>query len=327
MSHHAGWSRALDIQMDTHKWASSPPGKLYNYGFFLTVLESVTGKDDKRQDIIDPAAQLLAQNYVETLWQADTMFVTTDMLHLLMQAAADLPEDTTFDDHALITKCGFCLFEEPLMGTDRKGKGICFHGMTWFTEVVGQVDEVGNIERVPTIIIYFLVDPLDSRDDYNKEFPEELKAFGLGNPPLTLQHFIPVKIGNMIPDNEDMKHGTKMVTNCLKLFVAMQLVAQQKIGEPMRLNPDRASRKRAARYEFPDKIITLITLRRKSIKKDDHEPQKVEWSRRWAVKGHWRRQYYPSTKTHDYVYIYEYIKGPEDKPFIPTERRIFNFRR
>jgi hypothetical protein len=74
-------------------------------------------------------------------------------------------------------------------------------------------------------------------------------------------------------------------------------------------------------------MITLITLRRKSVKKDDEEPAKIEWSRRWVVRGHWRKQWYPKSQTHDYVYIHDFIKGPEDKPLVITERRVFNFRR
>ena len=173
-------------------------------------------------------------------------------------------------------------------------------------------------------MLYYFTDPTDFNDDFNEEFMRQLKG---PPPPLMIAHFYPVTVGDTLP--KVTITGSDIVVGILKLFVAMQMLAQQKIGAPIRLNPDRASRKRYARQhpDGPERIITLITLRRKSVKKDDEEPMKVEWSRRWIVRGHWRRQWYPSLKRHDWKYIYECIKGPEDKPLVITERRVFNFRR
>lgn len=146
--------------------------------------------------------------------------------------------------------------------------------------------------------------------------------------PFALGHWYATLEGQKVPRTG--LPGSELITELLALFVAMNLVAQQRIGTPMVLDPDRATRRRMKRDfgdDGPERRITLITLRRKSVKKDDEEPKKVEWSRRWPVRGHWRRQWYPKLKRHDWVYIYEYIKGPEDKPLVITERRIFNFRR
>lgn len=46
----------------------------------------------------------------------------------------------------------------------------------------------------------------------------------------------------------------------------------------------------------------------------------VDWQQRWLVRGHWRNQ-----KTNNGIkptWIAPYIKGPDDKPFIPKERLI-----
>ena len=318
------WQRALDVQMDFWKWCDSAPGRTYNYCFFLEVLNKLGFEDETN---VGPPSAQLARHLISTLWQADTMYVTSDMLHLLMQAAQDLPEEATFDEKTLITPNGFCLFEEPIVGSYSNGETILFHGMTWKVDVVNVSNDptkMGKQDRC--IVIYFLVDPTDDRDAYNQKFVSSLREFSVTTPPLTLQHFYPATVGSTIARGSSP--DIKTVADTLRLFIAMHLLGQQKIGEPMQMRPDRATRKRMARtYGINERLITLITLRRKSVKKDDHEPAKVEWSRRWAVQGHWRNQYYPKTDTHSYVYIHEYIKGPEDKPFIPSERRIFNFRR
>lgn len=330
-----GWHRALDIQMGTHKWGKSDFGFVYNRAFFETVVEKTDERSSRAtpREIIQLTAHGLAQHFQRALWRADCMYVTSDMLHLLMQAAHDLPADATFDDHMLICPRGFCLFEEPIVGTDRHGKNILFHAILWDATLLSRAtgtypttqQHPENKDLKNGIIVYFLVDPTDPNDHYNTKFLEDLREYTGMVPPLTLQHFYPALVGNTIPDIVDAV-GTRMITETLKLFVAMQLVAQQKIGEPIRMRPDRAQRRRYAReYHEGERLITLITLRRKSVKKDDHEPQKVEWSRRWAVQGHWRKQWYPKTKTHEYIYIHEYIKGPEDKPLVLSDRRVFNF--
>jgi hypothetical protein len=325
------WQRALDVQMDYHKWCSGDGGKLYNYFFFEDILkkaaEGFSNPPDIKEEDVEKGCRILTYQLVDTLWQADTMFVTSDMLHLMMQAAEDLPDDAVVDDHIFVTKTGFMLLEEPIVGTDRHGDTVMIDALTWFVE---RVRYGGDSEPTESLILYMLVDPGHTEDAWNLPFREIVTRWNIGVPPLTLQHFYPIRIGNNVPilKDERAEPGREIVAQAMRLFVAMNLIAQQKIGEPVILNPDRAQRKRAQRYFHGDeRLITLITLRRKNVKHDNEEPQKVEWSRRWAVRGHWRKQWYPKSQTHDYVYIHEYIKGPEDKPFIASERRIFDFRR
>ena len=317
-----GWHRALDVQIGTHKWCQHEDGRRYNALLFGDIIERIT---DYQADLGFVSATSLSLNdlYMETLWRGDTLFVTSDMMHVLMQAAHDLPEDATFDEHNLITTRAFCMFEEPIVGIDRHGKRICFHGMVWAKELIGN-----EVERKTGVMIYFLVDPSDPADDYNEGYCELTREIGLPIPPMTLQHFYPAFFGSTIKIPTETVTGTLIVQETLKLFLAMQLIAQQKIGEPMQMRPDRATRRRMGReYGEHERLITLITLRRKSVKKDDEEPQKIEWNRRWVVQGHWRKQWYPKSQTHDYIYIHEYIKGPEDKPLVLSERRVFNFAR
>jgi len=302
--------------MDTVKWLAEDHGLVYTYGF----MESIFDNPDNKTIIT------VMKHYTSAMYQADTIYVTTDMMHILLQAAHDLPDDVVFDSHVLLSKRGFVLFEEPIEGIDRHGKTVVLHALLW------ELDRVAANEKQPdgseVIMLYFMTDPMDFTDEANKEYFRLSTDHSFPIPPLLLAHIYPAFVGHELPVVSEV--GTEIVVGLCKLFVAMQIIAQQKIGAPIKLDPDRASRKRYHREwgkDAPDRIITLITLRRKSIKKDDHEPQKVEWSRRWVVQGFWRRQWYPKSQRHDWKYIHEYIKGPEDKPLIITERRIFNFRR
>lgn len=328
MARREAWMHAMDVQLDTFKWGAGE-GALYNLYFMQDLLQRVAGDTDNQgnpvtDSLLAEAATELWQMYQGCLWKSDTIFVTSDMLHLLMTASESLPEDAKFDEHVLITENGFALFHEPIVGTDRSGGRVMFHGMCWTTRMILNHD---TMEKEKGVYIFFLVDPNDPDDDYNAEFVDMCHKIAMPVPPLALQHFFFTPFGREIgPATPDMV-GSVIVHQALRLFLSMQLMAQQKIGEPIHLRPDRATRKRVQReWQVGDRLITLITLRRKTVKKDKEEPGKVEWSRRWLVKGHWRLQYYPKSKTHDYIYIADFIKGPEDKPFI-TGQRVFNFRR
>ncbi len=311
---HNGWHRAIDTQMDTHKYYLSE-GTAFGLAFFQNVLEPAP----------DDEVLSLFRNFITGLYRGDTIYVTSDIQHILMQAAHDLPDEVRADVHTLITPQGFCLFEEPMYGEDRKGKRIGMHGLTWNAS---KIIDPKSSELLDVIPVYFLTDPSDPNDDINLELTPLLRSYGITIPPLVVSHFYPLVPNADVPKETD-ERGSKLVAEMLRLFISMQLLAQQRIGEPMKLAPDRATRRRFMREhpELPERLITLITLRRKSVKHDDEDKEPIPWTRRWVVRGHWRRQWYPSLKKHDWKYIYEYIKGPEDKPLVITERRVFNFRR
>lgn len=311
-----GWHRALDAQMDCHKFYLSEDGKVIAGTFFLHAMD-IDLDAASRQDLVYSLET--TNDLVTTLWRADTMFVTSDMLQVLLQAAHDLPDEACFDEKILITPIGFCLLEEPIVGEDRNGYVVHVHGMAW--NVIPRGDDV-------YVVVYFLTDMADNEDELNQLDRIAARESGTPLPPYALTHFLPIRSGEaMHAFRHPEVRGNELVVAMVRLFTAMHLVAHQSIGEPMQMRANRATRKRAISWDRDnERYITLITLRRKSVKKDG-EPAEVERTHRWIVRGHWRRQWYPSLKRHDWKYIYEHIKGPEDKPLLISERRVFNFRR
>lgn len=56
-------------------------------------------------------------------------------------------------------------------------------------------------------------------------------------------------------------------------------------------------------------------------------PEPVVWHCQWIVRGHWRRQWHPSTRTHEVQWIDSYLKGPEDQPLKAPAATVYAARR
>jgi hypothetical protein len=106
---------------------------------------------------------------------------------------------------------------------------------------------------------------------------------------------------------------------------------QQRIGLPQKVQMSRAARRRAEReMAFPPefgeiRVIALRRVNRHSFDDRDSDSEEVDWSHRWIVGGHWRNQWYPSISDHRQIWINPYIKGPDDKPFVPRDT-VWDFR-
>lgn len=67
--------------------------------------------------------------------------------------------------------------------------------------------------------------------------------------------------------------------------------------------------------------VTYLTHRARPSRPrgDDQEPTRV-YSSRWVVRGHWRRQWYPSENRHRPIWISTYIAGPEGAPILTRDK-------
>ena len=70
-------------------------------------------------------------------------------------------------------------------------------------------------------------------------------------------------------------------------------------------------------------VIKIIQLRRRSPATTSGTAEQRDYSCRWLVRGHWRNQFYPRSKSHRPRFIPAYVKGPDDKPLKPTKSSIF----
>ena len=109
------------------------------------------------------------------------------------------------------------------------------------------------------------------------------------------------------------------------IFSAFYLMAQ-KLAVSVKHETDRHTRRRNERDKTPvTPFIKVITLRRleEDKKRQGANRGEIEWNWCWAVRGHWRNQYYPSTDEHKPVFVESYVKGDMSKPLKPEGVRVF----
>jgi hypothetical protein len=108
----------------------------------------------------------------------------------------------------------------------------------------------------------------------------------------------------------------ELVIDLWLFLVGFWHLSRQKITESTEQEVPRKTAVNAARagLRYPDGI-TVIGLRhhdRGDGARDDGSSS--VYRVRWAVRGHWRQQWYPSIKSNRPVYIHPYLKGPADAP-------------
>ncbi|HKU51259.1 MAG TPA: hypothetical protein VJQ25_02235, partial [Nitrospira sp.] len=273
-----GWHHALDVQMDFHKWSSTREGQLFHYGVAIAQFTDGKADVDIPEDVVE-TAMVTSRHIQESLWRGDTMFITAEMQQLILAASQDLPDEAVvLDPTVLMSDYGFVMFEHPIVGEDRNGNPIATNAMLWGTILVSPPKDGEDPTRA--CVLYFLTDPFEELDRYNEAFREPFVKRGLPLPVLALSHLFPWEFETGIDYEKRGIRGMDVILDQVKFFLAMQMLSHQAIGEPVQMRPDRATRKRFARTypDLPEKLITLITLRRKSVK-HDKEPGTVEWQR------------------------------------------------
>lgn len=87
---------------------------------------------------------------------------------------------------------------------------------------------------------------------------------------------------------------------------------------------DRSTRRRMERAGMPTDPVRVVDVRRPTGSGSGSTVEaRRDWSHRWVVSGHWRRQWYPSEGVHRTIWIDGYVKGPADAPLLarPTVHR------
>jgi hypothetical protein len=86
---------------------------------------------------------------------------------------------------------------------------------------------------------------------------------------------------------------------------------------------ERAARRRLEKAERPSPVrpeVIVVKLRRQRHETENPQPGSVEWSRRWIVNGHWRRQWYATLGMHRAKWIAPFVKGPAGKPLVVSRK-------
>lgn len=301
MHQRAAWLQAIDAQIEQYLWLSSGAAGR------RAVRREPGGSDA-------PADPGISQHQFDVeigkLLNGDPVFVTAEMCDLVEAAAATFRPEPLFE-HDLMTPMGFLLFERPLElleeGEPLPGEpaimtyaGFSWAGIQW------------PADAAEPYCVHFSFYTSWNATNPAGRLPSE--------PDLLLFESLDVWL-NREPLANQLER-LRLIETTLRLMREFRPASRYSTRE----RPDRATRKRARRAGLPEREIHVVRLRREQSP-SERIGGAVNYSHRFVVSGHWRNQWYPSLSAHRQTWISPYVKGPDDKPFRPPRRRIFNFDR
>lgn len=332
----ADWDVALEKQAATWAFLNSENGARFIEGFRASEIES----DPENANI----NKFLHSNLTSTLWNAEPIYVTTEMMDLL-EAAWPSFQPEIFHEEDMFLPWGFAYLARPIVLKDVRGVGVAHRAVAW------QPARREEDQR-PATYVSTWANMDDNVDEYLRYESEANRAamrayFGQA---MALNYATPMMYGLTVHQmlekgfeeraasydqgtvfrgvpgpgsQEEIEHATVTMLSFLQCLWRM-LGQQVAIGFKQR--PPRAQRRRLERERFPEKYITVVTLRRpRRPAHEDDERHPVEWSQRWIVSGHWRWQPYKDGVRQ--IWISPYVKGPEDKPLVVRGARVFRLAR
>lgn len=121
-------------------------------------------------------------------------------------------------------------------------------------------------------------------------------------------------VGLVLPTEESLRHsiGKDPDPTMFLPWALIKVLDQRIVVESTAPWPTRQYRRQAERRNLPPvRVLDLRSPQRATVANPSGG---VEWSHRWVVRGHWRRQWYPSVQRHRLIWVDPYVKGPEDAP-------------
>lgn len=281
-----------------------------------------------------------------SLQTAYAFHVSDEMLDLANWAGHLLPDDVSLSHEMLPAECGFLMFERGMKIPEVWGRDTYIHALAWHNALLESTNGHGS----PGIEIYTFTDTNDTRDDITREMREtggdkyEEWARTLGHLHITSVtqvaygqkqnpiEAIPEDYADLVGFTE--RYANKddqlvaMAENWIRTIIAVFMLMGQTVSTVEKVDAERSQAKRMRRMNLPTQV-TVITLRRSSGSKRDGESQ-VEWQHRWVVRGHWAWRHCgdghpfaepsPDGGYRCRVWIAPYVKGPDDKPMMITDK-------
>jgi hypothetical protein len=301
------YSQALEQQMGMLRRTEGDAGVLHAE---ITIAALEDGGVIQDRDTLANLMEAARQAAIETLTVATPYYWAPEICELIETTGASLP-GYSLRPEDLPTPAGFCWFPRPMLLPVPEGR-----------------PDLEAISRMPSFMwarlasgegIWYCM--TQSTTDWPQgqpatsglwDFGQSLDDVVNGMPPCTQG-----------ADGIPPEMVTARVVKQLRVMATSFVFMNQRILATVEECPDRPTRKRAAALLETVPTIQVVKLRRVSPGSPSESEHDVEWSCRWVVSGHWREQYYPSTKEHRPKFILPYVKGPDDKPLRNPAQRIF----
>lgn len=114
-------------------------------------------------------------------------------------------------------------------------------------------------------------------------------------------------------------HERETISLVQLLFATCHLMRQQ-LAENHTAVPTRPARRRHQRAGLEPPSVRTLQLRPSVRQTLASSAPDTEWRHQWVVRGHWRRQWYPSIEAHRPVWIAPFMKGPADAPVLGGQK-------
>lgn len=104
------------------------------------------------------------------------------------------------------------------------------------------------------------------------------------------------------------------------LFSFVHMIRQEMTEEAVEQTAPMPVTDKKGRRKFRTDRVTYLSVRRGRATGSSSGGEARAYSVRWVVRGHWRRQWYPSQNRHIPIWIMDYIAGPEDAPLVVHDK-------
>ena len=279
---------------------------------------------------------------------SDPTFVSEEVMSLLMTAAETMEPEPLFETD-LLAPNGLLIFETPMIINDyHPTTGILddriklgLRGLAWRKTLINAHDSKDPVPGIhliaftdagPAGSIYIdtynrvaehetgqAIDPIDvihPKGTIDNLICTDYHAWGFGRPWATQDS---AEYSILQAETPELISTISFIR---RFFLTLMRFAWQEIILPTpTADIPRSERRAVERFtgEKKESFISVLRLRR-ARNKAEHETEGYTLQWRVVVRGHWRRQYYPtlgpveSDESHRLIWINPHIKGPEDAP-------------
>jgi len=274
---------------------------------------------------MDDAKRLMAK-WALSLEVSENIAVSRDLCDLIGAAGEDLPDDMVTHHHHLFAEHGFVWMEKPIQ--DEVGEhpivALSWHnGIGWSNRTATRGNGGGMLPGIE-INLWTMAEDIPVLLPGGADFlPYGLPSFG----------WI-VDGEHRVPNPEwDMDLPASSLSRVSRFVITMQAFLRDELPAVARFPAPRSSAALMRRLDWPEPSVTVIDLRKRAKRPtfaNDAEEAAWHLQNRHIVRGHWAKRHVgPTHPSHSgdgdqketiYVYINPYIKGPEDAPFIMSEK-------
>lgn len=290
----------------------------------------------------------VARAYQISLRKGETFFMNSAFCDLVDHARRSVPDNLVFEPSWLTAPCGWMYIKEAFKCPDFVvDEATRLMAELKATETTFDRLPI-NIQAVGWIPIDYTTNLEDGRrcGSFTKDIKPPYKAFAFlcflshpGDGGFGEWAYFTLREGDKVIDRI-----TEFETNARKeggayennretselhevrwIYTAFHLMAQ-KLAIQFDEQTDRTTKRRAEREKkVVPSSIKVVSLRRleQHKQKAGAEGQKIDWKWQWAVRGHWRNQFFKSTNSYKQIFIESFIKGPQNAPFKPITPKLF----